>query len=118
MLTCLVPSFLLIADCVVVSCSFLCPLQISIFLMGAGVASSTWKRVLYEEFDLDDNYTDATFLQSLVINAEVPQRDYWRVVNDSAAVTQQISIATLAVAIAIYLYEARITSKPGPIVCP
>ncbi len=60
--------------------------------------------------DYPDNYTDtALFLQGLVLNAHVQPRAYWRVVLDSAAVCQQLSIVALAASVSVHVYQGRIS---------
>lgn len=68
-----------------------------------------WRKVLYEQpAGLADNYTDATFLQHLVVNAKVPQRHYWSVVQDAVAVVQQINVVAAVVVAAVQLHEVCI----------
>ena len=67
----------------------------------------TWQKVLWrEQSGYPDTHTDATFLQSLSVSVQ-PERDFWRVVRGSAAVTQQMSTAVIACAAANYLLEVR-----------
>lgn len=65
--------------------------------------SIKWEKVLWKAQNFPDNYTDHTFLQELVINADVPKRDYWRVALGSAAVTQQLCTVVAAVATPVHL---------------
>ena len=68
-----------------------------------------WQKVLWrEQPGYPDTHTDATFLQSLSVSVQ-PDRDFWRVVRGSAAVTQQMSTAAIACAAANYLLEVRRT---------
>lgn len=65
-----------------------------------------WRKVLYEQpAGLQDNYTDATFLEALVVNATVPRRQYWSVVQGSVAVVQQINIVAAIATAALQLHE-------------
>jgi hypothetical protein len=69
-----------------------------------------WQKVLWrEQPGYPDTHTDATFLQSLSVSVQ-PERDFWRVVRGSAAVTQQMSTAAIACAAANYLLEVRHTN--------
>ncbi len=64
-----------------------------------------WQKVLWrEQPGYPDNHTDATFLRSLNVSVQ-PERDFWRVVRGSAAVTQQMSTVAIACAAANYLLE-------------
>jgi hypothetical protein len=45
-----------------------------------------------------------------VINADVPQRDYWQVVLGSAAVTQQFCTVAAAVATPVHLRRGRFSA--------
>ena len=70
-------------------------------------ARKPWQKVLWrEQPGYPDTHTDATFLQSLSVSVQ-PERDFWRVVRGSAAVTQQMSTAAIACAAANYLLEVR-----------
>jgi hypothetical protein len=46
-----------------------------------------------------------------VINADVPQRDYWQVVLGSAAVTQQFCTVAAAVATPVHLRHGRFSAQ-------
>ena len=56
-----------------------------------------WEKVLYKRQRYPDNFVDASFLESLVTNANVQPVDYWQMVRSSAALTEQIS------AVAVFL---------------
>ena len=123
----------------------------------AGVATaSDWGKVLYRRQAYADNYTDETFLQSLVrppppstggqagscralysgtegraaaglgatpqvLNANAQQRDYWHVVRDSAAVTQQLSAVAAAAVAFVYMQQVkqrRCQRTEAPCLCP
>ncbi|KAA6427872.1 MAG: hypothetical protein FRX49_02534 [Trebouxia sp. A1-2] len=49
-----------------------------------------FRRQLWSEQALPDNYTDETFLRSLKISVHGPIRSYWQVVREASAVTQQM----------------------------
>jgi phosphatidylinositol glycan class C protein len=55
-----------------------------------------WRKILYETQQYPDNYVDSdTFLIGLVQNANFIQYDFWTVVLESAAVSQQVTIVAL-----------------------
>jgi len=54
-----------------------------------------WRKILYEPQPYPDNYVDSTFLIGLVQNANFIQYDFWTVVQESAAVSQQVTIVAL-----------------------
>ena len=75
-----------------------------------------WQKVLWrEQPGYPDNHTDATFLRSLSVSVQ-PERDFWRVVRGSAAVTQQMSTVAIACAAANYLLEVS-SFQPVRCVC-
>ena len=65
-----------------------------------------WEKVLWKQQKFPDNYTDSSFLLSLEVNTQVPDRDYWKLVLGASAVTQQISTVAIVVTVSVYLYEA------------
>lgn len=68
-----------------------------------------WRKVLYEQpAGFQDNYTDATFLEALVVNATVPQRRYWSVVQGSVAVVQQLNNVAAVATAALQLHDVRL----------
>ena len=70
-----------------------------------------WQKVLWkEQHGYADNHTDESFLESLVVSTQ-PVRDYWKVVRDSAAITQQLSTVALACTVAVFLYQVRLCSS-------
>lgn len=54
-----------------------------------------WRKVLWLRQPYPDNYTGEEFLDALVINADVVERGYWRVVRASLAVDLQLSAAAI-----------------------
>lgn len=69
-----------------------------------------WEKVLWRRQPFPDNYTDPTFLQALVVNADVPRRDFRQVALGSAAITQQLSAVTAALAVAAHLRIGTISA--------
>eukprot|EP00882_Tetradesmus_deserticola_P023720 GHRQ01025827.1.p1 GENE.GHRQ01025827.1~~GHRQ01025827.1.p1 ORF type:complete len:161 (+),score=67.57 GHRQ01025827.1:372-854(+) len=62
-----------------------------------------WEKVLWQRQPYPDNYVDESFLQHMVVNADVPVRDFWQVVLGSAAVSQQLSTVVAAVSVPVHL---------------
>lgn len=51
-----------------------------------------WRKVLYDRQPYEDNYVDASFLDSLILNANVQRYEYASMCLQASAVAQQISI--------------------------
>ena len=64
-----------------------------------------WSRVLWQEHSCEDSHTDDTFLGSLVLNAQVTERSYWRVAFGSVVVTQQVSTVVSVVAVSLHIQQ-------------
>lgn len=62
---------------------------------------SKWKKVAYGGMQpgYDDNYNDETFLEEMVMNANVVKRDLWKVMQDSVSITQYLCIVALVVCV-------------------
>lgn len=69
-------------------------------------SSVAFRRQLWLEQALPDNYTDETFLQSLKISVRGPIRSYWQVVREASAVTQQMDTVVAVATVSAYLYKA------------
>lgn len=54
---------------------------------------------------------------SQVINADVPQRDYWQVVLGSTAVTQQFCTVAAAVATPMHMRQERFSAEGVLLLC-
>lgn len=72
-----------------------------------------YNRQLWLEQPHPDNYTDETFLQSLKVNGCSSSRSYWQVVNEAAAVTQQMDTVVSVAAVSAYLYKVNLLSRWG-----
>mmetsp|Transcript_61882 Transcript_61882/g.152378 ORF Transcript_61882/g.152378 Transcript_61882/m.152378 type:complete len:487 (-) Transcript_61882:755-2215(-) len=57
-----------------------------------------WERVLWKRQPYLDNYTDRTFLESLITNANFSEYDFWRIVRDSVVVAQHLSATVIFLA--------------------
>ncbi|KXZ42872.1 hypothetical protein GPECTOR_113g284 [Gonium pectorale] len=73
-----------------------------------GPSPAKWEKVLWKRQPFPDNYTDDTFLQHLVVNAELPPRRYWPLVVASAAVTQQACCCVAAGLVPLHLHAGRL----------
>ncbi|ONK73472.1 uncharacterized protein A4U43_C04F31910 [Asparagus officinalis] len=58
-----------------------------------------WKKVAYGGMQpgYDDNYTDESFLEDMVMNANVVKRDFLRVMLDSISISEYLCIVSLVV---------------------
>ena len=69
-----------------------------------------WQKVLWKRQARADNYTDASFLEALVVNAGVqPVRRYRPIVLASLALAQQLCTVVAAVAIPAHLRSVGAT---------
>lgn len=71
-----------------------------------------YNRQLWLEQPQPDNYTDETFLQSLQVNGCTSSRNYWQVVSEASAVTQQTDTVVSVAAVSTYLYKGWISPIP------
>ncbi len=57
-----------------------------------------WERVLWKQQPYADNYTDSTFLESLITNDNFSEYDFWLIVRDSVSVAQHLSATVIFLA--------------------
>ncbi|KAI3997295.1 hypothetical protein MKX01_009139 [Papaver californicum] len=57
----------------------------------------------------DDNYTDETFLEGMVMNANVVKHDLVKVMKDSISISQYLCIVSLVVCVWTYTLESNIS---------
>ena len=57
-------------------------------------SSSKWKKVVYGGMQpgFQDNHTDSSFLEAMVMNANVVKRDTWTAIRDSVAISQYVCV--------------------------
>ncbi|KAJ6801562.1 phosphatidylinositol N-acetylglucosaminyltransferase subunit C isoform X2 [Iris pallida] len=69
-----------------------------------------WKKVAYGGMQpgYDDNYTDDTFLEAMVMNANVVKRDLYKVMQDSVSISQYLCIVALVVTVWIQTLSSAI----------
>jgi hypothetical protein len=66
--------------------------------------------VLYEEQNFGDSFVDESFLESLIVNANLRERNYWQVVCDTTFLTQQLATVAASVSVSYLLYQASLLS--------
>ncbi|KAL3646945.1 hypothetical protein CASFOL_009489 [Castilleja foliolosa] len=73
--------------------------------------SPKWRKVAYGGMQpgFDDNYTDESFLEQMIMNANVVKRDLLKVMLDSVAISQYLCIVALVVLVWIYTLRSIIT---------
>ncbi|XP_058114801.1 phosphatidylinositol N-acetylglucosaminyltransferase subunit C [Magnolia sinica] len=64
-----------------------------------------WRKVAYGGMQpgYDDNYSDESFLEDMVMNANVVKRDMLRVMQDSVSISQYLCIVALVVCVWTYM---------------
>ncbi|GJW09006.1 phosphatidylinositol N-acetylglucosaminyltransferase subunit C [Tanacetum coccineum] len=72
-----------------------------------------WRKVAYGGMQpgFDDNHTDETFLQEMVMNANVVKRDMLKVMLDSVSISQYLCIVALVVLVWTHTLNSTITSN-------
>ncbi|KAL3649311.1 hypothetical protein CASFOL_005714 [Castilleja foliolosa] len=70
-----------------------------------------WRKVAYGGMQpgFDDNYTDESFLEQMIMNANVVKRDLLKVMLDSVAISQYFCIVALVVLVWTYTLRSIIT---------
>ncbi|KAL9988601.1 hypothetical protein ACROYT_G003063 [Oculina patagonica] len=62
-----------------------------------------WRKVLYEDQGVPDNYVDKSFLEEMKKNLNTRTYQFWSVVSESGAVSQQVSSVCIFVAAFVYM---------------
>ncbi|XP_057952337.1 phosphatidylinositol N-acetylglucosaminyltransferase subunit C-like isoform X2 [Malania oleifera] len=77
------------------------------------LAHPKWRKVAYGgmQFGFDDNYTDESFLEDMVMNANVVKRDMFKVMLDSVSISQYICIVALVVLVWTYTLGTTINES-------
>ncbi|XP_013382168.1 phosphatidylinositol N-acetylglucosaminyltransferase subunit C [Lingula anatina] len=70
-----------------------------------------WKKVLYEDQGVPDNYVDESFLDEMQKNVHIRTYHYWSVVQESGVVTQQICSVCLFVAMFLFMDDKVLSPK-------
>eukprot|EP00899_Mesostigma_viride_P006521 jgi/Mesvir1/15870/Mv03415-RA.1 len=68
-----------------------------------------WQKVLYLRQPYADNFTDASFLASLVLNAHVARCDYTTLVAASSVISQQLATVTVFACAYHFAAEGRVS---------
>ncbi|CAJ1386597.1 unnamed protein product [Effrenium voratum] len=58
-----------------------------------------WKKVLYLKQPYEDNYVDESFLDSLVLNANVQRYEFWSLCSGTLAILWQLSLVVVFVSV-------------------
>ncbi|CAH3114118.1 unnamed protein product [Porites lobata] len=66
-------------------------------------AKKPWRKVLYEDQGVPDNYVDESFLDEMKKNLNTRTYQFWSVVLESGAVSQQLSSVSIFVAAFVYM---------------
>jgi phosphatidylinositol glycan class C protein len=71
-----------------------------------------WRKVLYEEqVGYPDNYTDETFLTSVLTSIEVPPLDLLALAKDSSVVAQQLSVVAAFCVVYLHVYYGELSAE-------
>lgn len=72
-----------------------------------------WRKVAYGGMQpgFDDNYTDESFLEEMVTNANVRKRDMLKVMQDSVSISQYLCIVTLTGLVWIYTLRSTLNEN-------
>lgn len=63
-----------------------------------------WQKVVYGGMQpgFEDNHTDSSFLEAMVMNANVVKRDTWTAIRDSVAISQYVCVVAMVGAVWTY----------------
>ncbi|KAJ4891669.1 phosphatidylinositolglycan synthase family protein [Raphanus sativus] len=69
-----------------------------------------WRKVAYGGMQIgyDDNYTDETFLEEMVMNANVVRRDLLKAMKDSVSISQYLCIVALVVLVWFHTLQSSL----------
>ncbi|XP_015749922.1 PREDICTED: phosphatidylinositol N-acetylglucosaminyltransferase subunit C-like isoform X2 [Acropora digitifera] len=70
---------------------------------------TVWRKVLYKDQGVPDNYVDESFLDEMRKNLYTRTYQFWSVVLESGAVSQQISSVAIFVAVFVYMDLGALT---------
>lgn len=69
------------------------------------------RKALWRKTGLPDNFIDDKFLESLVVNATVAKRSYWRVVWSALAVNQRLCVVAIVSSTAYLLHQRMLNAS-------
>ncbi|XP_071820888.1 phosphatidylinositol N-acetylglucosaminyltransferase subunit C-like [Apostichopus japonicus] len=72
-----------------------------------------WRKVLYLDQGVPDNYVDSSFLEDFRKNAYIRHYDYWSVVTETGVVTQQLS--SICIFVVIFILMSTELAHPATI---
>ncbi|XP_013631102.1 PREDICTED: putative phosphatidylinositol N-acetylglucosaminyltransferase subunit C [Brassica oleracea var. oleracea] len=77
-------------------------------LAGDSTPRPKWRKVAYGGMQIgyNDNYTDETFLEEMVMNANVVRRDLLKVMKGSVSISQYLCIVALVVLVWVHTLES------------
>jgi phosphatidylinositol glycan class C protein len=70
-----------------------------------------WKKILYEDQGVPDDYVDSSFLDEMKKNLNIRTYDFWSVVRESGVVTQQLCSVCAFVVLYVYMTEQWISPQ-------
>ncbi|KAF5737986.1 Phosphatidylinositol N-acetylglucosaminyltransferase subunit C putative isoform 1 [Tripterygium wilfordii] len=81
--------------------------------MDSSPTQPKWRKVAYGGMQpgYDDNYTDETFLEDMVMNANVVKRDLLKVMQDSVSIAEYLCIVALVVLVWTYTLVLTLNEK-------
>ena len=71
-----------------------------------------WRKVLYEQQPYPDNYTDKSYLASVLTNVNQVPLSFPQLVIDSAVVTRQVSAVAIFCVFFLHTYYDRLSARP------
>ena len=70
-----------------------------------------WRKILYEWQPYPDNYTDKTYLASVLTNVNQVKIPFKRLVADSAVITRQVSAVAIFCVLFLHTYYSRVSAR-------
>ncbi|KAL1215401.1 Phosphatidylinositol N-acetylglucosaminyltransferase subunit C [Cardamine amara subsp. amara] len=79
-------------------------------LAGDSIPRPKWWKVAYGGMQIgyDDTYTDESFLEEMVMNANVVRRDLVKMMKDSVSISQYLCIVALVVLVWVHTLESSL----------
>ncbi|KAL3322420.1 hypothetical protein AABB24_039835 [Solanum stoloniferum] len=89
-------------------------IQMEVSISGSSSPThSKWRKVVYGGMQpgFGDNHTDESFLEEMIMNANVVKRDLLKVVLDAVSISQYLCIVALVVLVWTYTLTNTLTEK-------
>ncbi|KAJ7514346.1 hypothetical protein O6H91_23G040200 [Diphasiastrum complanatum] len=82
-------------------------------VMNAEAKAGKWQKVVYGGMQngFADNYTDSSFLEAMVMNANVVKRDTWTTVRDSVVISQYLSAVAMVATVWTHSLKAPVDAS-------